>query len=210
MPTRVLDVGAPTLRLHISTEHGKTSPYAALSHCWGSTPILTLKLSNIRTMQIYIDAKALPKTFHDAIDITRRLGLRYLWVDSLCIIQDSIEDWQRESSNMGAIYQNSVCNIAATAAPDGRSGCFFRRNPWLAEQCHAFVDGASGSTDSPERSTKSHIIVPHYQFVAGVLRAPLNNRAWVTQERIMSPRTIHFSKNQIFWECHELVSDLYC
>jgi hypothetical protein len=91
-----------------------------------------LKMTNLNQFIECIDIAELPKTFQDAIEISRRLDIRFLWIDSLCIIQDSKEDWLKESVIMGDIYQHAYCNIAATAAPDGRTGCFLERNPLLA------------------------------------------------------------------------------
>jgi hypothetical protein len=137
---RVLDVGTPSkpsLSLHITEDSSLKSPYITLSHCWGNPKLQIKRLSNANISQFtnLIDDAELPKTFQDAIAIARRLGVRFLWIDSLCIIQDSVEDWVKESSNMGNVYKNSLCNIAATAAPDGRTGCFLQRNPLLARPC---------------------------------------------------------------------------
>jgi hypothetical protein len=67
---------------------------------------------------------ALPLTFEDAIVATRRLGARYIWIDSLCIIQDDPADWERESSSMADVYRNATCNIAASAAHDSNGGLY--------------------------------------------------------------------------------------
>lgn len=65
----------------------------------------------------------LPPLFQDAIIITRQLGLRYLWIDSLCIIQDSLRDWETEAAKMASIYQNSYVTISATDASNGSAKC---------------------------------------------------------------------------------------
>jgi hypothetical protein len=156
-------------------------------------------------MQKSIDIITLSNTFKDAITVTRSLGLRFLWIDSLCIIQDSLEDWATQSAVMGKIYENSICNIAATAAEDGRFGCFFTRNPLFAQPCKAIVRKLEDVKDPSSLSTSLHVIVPQRVW-RGVDRAAINTRAWVVQERILAPRTIHFGQNQLFWECRELVS----
>ena len=92
--------------------------------------------------------------------ITRRLGLRFLWIDSLCIIQDSIENWTHESAMIGLVYSNATCNIAATAAEDSSAGCFFERNPLLAQPCRAKIDSFPG----PVSDSDQYHLVPQSLF----------------------------------------------
>ena len=88
----------------------------------------TLSTQNLETMKQLIPIGGLSKTNRDAILITRRFGIKYLWIDSLCIAQDSEEDWIKESKNMCNVYSNSICNIAASSAQDGRHGCIIDRD----------------------------------------------------------------------------------
>jgi hypothetical protein len=205
MPTRLLDLGLPgqpQLRLSITNETSHRSPYMTLSHCWGQLQIKQLETTNLYALREGIEPEELPKTSQDVIRFTRASGIRYLWIDSLCIIQDSITDWQRESAVMGYVYKNAVCNIAATAAPDGRFGCFFERDPSLILPCRV------QSKSFPNQGSDSELfeLVPNAIWAHNVDDAPLNSRSWVMQERFLSPRIIHCGKNQLFWECRELVS----
>ncbi len=205
LPDRVLDVGTlsqPSLCLHITSESSLRLPYVTLSHCWGKIEIKMLKMANLNQLIECIDIAELPKTFQDAIQISRRLDIRFLWIDSLCIIQDSKEDWLKESVIMGDIYQHAYCNIAATAAPDGRTGCFLERNPLLAQPFRVRIDSYPG----PRSNSSVYSLAPQVFWEQGLLQAPLLQRAWVVQERTLSPRVIHFGKDQLFWECQELVS----
>jgi hypothetical protein len=135
--SRILDVGnvsdAPDVNLCLSDELGHDAKYATLSHCWGGitseVPSLTTRTYKEFFQRIAI--MSLPQTFQDAIQLTRRLGIRYLWIDSLCIIQDSREDWLEQSAVMGDIYQYSYLNIAATKSTDPYGGLFTTRNPVL-------------------------------------------------------------------------------
>ncbi len=102
--------------------------YLTLSHCWGSFMPKRLLKSTLEPMKRSIRFDELSKTFQDALAVTRQLGMRYIWIDSLCIIQDSDEDWRRESAQMGHIYASSHCNLAATSAADGSEGLFFDRD----------------------------------------------------------------------------------
>jgi hypothetical protein len=111
MPTRVLDIGLadkPNLHLHITNSKSPSRPYATLSHYWGKIQIEQLRTDNFDRMCNGIDPSTLTKTFQDAIYITHRLGIRFLWIDSLCIIQDSVSDWAKESSTMGEVYANGI------------------------------------------------------------------------------------------------------
>ncbi|KAE9372587.1 HET-domain-containing protein [Stipitochalara longipes BDJ] len=123
LPTRVVDVGhleSPFIKLYISNgEHGQ---WLTLSHCWGKSHPATTTKSNLNSYCNGIVLSTLPKTFQDAIFITRRLGYKYLWIDSLCIVQDSMLDWQLESVKMNTIYANSVLNLSADAAIDSFEG----------------------------------------------------------------------------------------
>jgi len=124
IPTRVIKVGSegsnPVL---YATEH-ESSPYAALSHCWGSSDILRTTTATIHERKEGISMESLPKTFQDAVIITRKLGIEYLWIDSLCILQDSEEDWNREAAKMALVYSGATVVISADAARSSADGCF--------------------------------------------------------------------------------------
>jgi hypothetical protein len=218
LPSRLLDVGTetqPAVSLRI-TSHAFPEPfptYVTLSHCWGKFRITKLQLANLAAMTAKdgITVDSLPMTFQDAIVATRRLGVRFLWIDSLCIIQDSIEDWAAESSRMGDIYAGGLCNLAATAAtaaPDGRTGCFVNRNPVLARSCRVYIDEESYVRSCKFERPGLYEFVDLDLWSNGILKAPLGRRGWVLQERFMARRALHFGENQLFWECTELVSTL--
>lgn len=197
-PTRLIYVGtsqAPTLHLHISQRATSTEPYVSLSHCWGEIQIKRLLKADIKRMIEYIEIKELPKTFQDAITITRKLGVQYLWIDSLCIIQDSVEDWQSEALTMEDVYRNAQLNIAATGSADGNGGCFVTRDPLLVQSIYVH---ASWNWDPGSYRISNSAVWRH-----GVNRAPLNTRAWVIQERVLAPRILHFGSEQVYWECNE-------
>lgn len=166
-----------------------------LSHRWASTNVIKLVSSNIDSFRQCIPLESLSSTFLDAIRVTRALGLRYLWIDSLCIIQDSLADWEAESAEMASIYRNCVLNIAATGSSDNGGGLFQERNThWVTpSKVHIQYKGHdkvySASLDG--------------LWGKYINRATLNRRAWVLQERLLSPRTLHFAP-QLFWECRRL------
>lgn len=200
LPTRVIDIQGYPHYLHLVIPGGRRAKYVAVSHCWGGhSPLRTTK-STLEEHMKQINLQSLSKTIQDAICVTHSLGIRYLWVDYLCIIQEDDEDFHRESRTMTSIYERASCTIAATAAKDGTEGCF-RRDPSQAlvtVRCDP-DDPASGimyfglQYESHESMVEKNIF-----------NGPLNQRGWVLQEHLFSRRTIHFAADQIYWECDKM------
>ncbi|KAF5875518.1 putative chlorogenic acid esterase precursor protein [Botrytis fragariae] len=138
--------------------------------------------------------KELPKTFCDAIELCMELNIVYIWIDSLCIIQDDEEDWMRESVTMADIYGRCFLNIAASSAIDGSQGCFFSRRD--SPRCRISlrfggdIHALYHCTPITKHPLDSHRV------------CPLESRGWTLQERLLSPRTVHFTREEVFWECH--------
>ncbi|KAF3762905.1 HET-domain-containing protein, partial [Cryphonectria parasitica EP155] len=168
MPTRVIDVGLEGVREPFLFETKgsacKNKPYIALSYCWGwweqHPPMKTVKKdfpefklkANYQEHLEAIKFSHMPKTIQDAVTITRKLGIQYLWVDALCIIQHDAEEWIRESGKMCDVYSNALLTISATQA-----------------------EGSS----------------------------PLAARAWCMQESVLSNRILHYTSDEMMWECNE-------
>ena len=115
--------------------------YVTLSYCWGahSSPLWRTTAGNLAPRHAGFRLEALPTTLQEAVITTRRLGYEYIWIDALCIIQDSVEDWERESAEMGSIYQNSSVTIAATSSADADSQFLNERRITQAEQNHKVI-----------------------------------------------------------------------
>ena len=195
-PEYLVRVTEDSLHLcHTESLHTRPS-YLTLSHRWGKSQIFTLTSHNLSSLLSDIPIQALPKTFQDAIKVTRRMGHSYIWIDSLCIIQDSREHWEKESAIMGDIYRSSAFTIAALGATNGDSGCFKTRNP-LCFQPFKFEAGP-GRYDylSSERERKSFKYTGY-----GTNVEPLHERGWVVQERMLSPRTLFYGSFGLYWEC---------
>ena len=210
LPTRVIDVGSSdgSQGPCLYETGNRRGTYATLSHCWGKSPTLTTNGFTLQERKRGIDLCKASKTFQDAISITRRLGLQYLWIDALCIIQDSNDDWQRESSRMSSIYRDAFFTISATGAPDGQGGCFMKRPALpLASvkiDCH-LSDGSACRVCVRLQTNHSDT----NSFYDDGQAAPVNDRAWCLQERLLSRRILHYGKEQMFWEClnHCLLED---
>ncbi|KAF9468073.1 heterokaryon incompatibility protein-domain-containing protein [Collybia nuda] len=194
-PTYFVDVSPGYLRLCRSIDLPDRPQYLTLSHRWGGSRILKLTTDNLATLLCEIQLSDLPKTFQDAVFITRRLGYRFLWIDSLCIVQDSKEHWETESAIMGDIYRGSSCTIAALGATDADSGCFKSRNPLCFQHCRFELDEGRVVHLVPVRAGGLPFR-PDYGQVE-----PLNERAWAVQERLLSPRTLHYGTYGLDWEC---------
>jgi hypothetical protein len=128
IPTRVIDVCTYMKDVRIHTSNEKTAQYAALSHCWGGPISPMLTSDTLATFENCLPYSDLPANFQDAITITRRLGIQYIWIDSLCIIQDSKQDWEEQSKKMGSIYRNSTITISALASEGSKRGILTSKN----------------------------------------------------------------------------------
>ena len=210
-PARLLDLSNNQLRLIITEETPPNGPYVSLSHCWGSGHYYKLTTSTVDKMKAGFSMSLLSQTFKDAIRATLELGIRYLWIDALCIIQDSKFDWSQEALTMADIYQGAFCNLAATGSADGNGGLFHDRNVNMVPRCIVETDWPESSVQKlrkqPEwgESRKRLYEVRSDGFWRTELeRAPLLQRAWVLQERLLAPRVVHFGARQVLWECFEL------
>ncbi|KAE9380899.1 HET-domain-containing protein [Stipitochalara longipes BDJ] len=199
-PTRVIDVGqadgstAPFL--HVCRD--EVQEWVTLSHCWGQNAPLKTTVESFSEHQRALPSSKLPKLFDDAVLITRKLGYRYLWIDSLCIIQDNKEDWVREASNMGNIYKHCVFMISADYCRDSQESILENHGTdkveYVQQGCYSSKSGfhsvmytCSGGPDDPPTSTV------------------LGSWAWAHQEQVLSPRTLHWTPSQIKWVCRTMI-----
>ena len=142
-----------------------------LSHCWGQTASLVLRKDNFRKFMADISISELPIMYADAIQVTRELGIQYIWVDSLCIIQDSKEDWRHESAQMHQVYSNSYCTIAGAISKNSDEGLFFDRAVSAVSPCKI---SCTWNTNHPE-TFLCYDDSPWIDLEFG----PLYSRAWV-------------------------------
>ena len=200
IPSRLIDVSGDKVCLIERSSLPSRPPYIALSHCWGLEQIITTTMLEIDAFKVAIPQDRCPATFIDAFNITRGLNYAYIWIDSLCILQDSKEDWQKESAMMSKVYGNCVVDLVAAHAKDGRDGCFSKRSPSLVRPCR--IPNPFNTS-----SNNDFIIYPkniHDIHNEQVRDSPIYQRGWILQERLLSPRTVYFGKEQIFWVCEEL------
>lgn len=166
-----------------------------LSHCWGGVVPLRLLHENYNKFLTEIEFSEIPKTFQDAIDATRRLSVQYLWIDSLCIIQDSREDWLHESAKMHHIYQNSYLNLMAAASSNSHGGLYYTsKYPFLSIPFLVPL----GDPHEPKLAWYPHMTAKR----ENLKDLTLFTRGWVMQERVLARRNLIFGK-EIHWECHD-------
>ncbi|KAH9220962.1 heterokaryon incompatibility protein-domain-containing protein [Leptodontidium sp. 2 PMI_412] len=209
LPTRVIDVDGDTLSLYIS-RHEK-EPYAALSHCWGKQLVIQTHKSSLEDRVLDIPWGSLSSTFQDTVTTTRLLGLKYLWIDSLCIIQDDAEDWARESGSMASIYDGAQIVIAASDSSDGHDG-FLKDRPSTNGSKTIFggtnADGESYKIkvrQGDDHRWYGNLLPPRSQVVRD--SSPLFNRGWAFQERLLATRYVQFRSQELVWECR---TSLWC
>ncbi|KAF5257306.1 hypothetical protein FOXYS1_12178 [Fusarium oxysporum] len=187
--------GDPTVKLVNTVGFDVSTRYIALSHRWGAVQPLMLLESLRDTFFKNIPFDTIPPTFQDAIRLANALEVEYIWIDSLCIIQDSKDDWQTEATHMASVYSLAYVTISATAAQDSAAG-LREQHLMLKHPCEIIPSWTGFENQIPPVPVR---IVNRSAFCDAVLAQPLFRRGWVFQEWILSPRTIHVARDQLWW-----------
>ncbi|KAF1809705.1 HET-domain-containing protein [Eremomyces bilateralis CBS 781.70] len=195
LPTRVLDVqGVDSTRVFLCHTANLAGEYIALSYCWGPPPkgIQTTKENLHEHQNAGLLIEDLPPTIRDAIRATQALGIKYLWADRLSIIQDDADDWAREAGRMCNIYEDAALTLSVDDSVSVWDGIFGDQNHanLKYQQLEGYPLLFRGETPHKDLDTD-------YDH-----KAPLHLRAWTLQERLMSRRILHFTSNELVWECN--------
>ncbi|KAK0102050.1 hypothetical protein ONS96_006015 [Cadophora gregata f. sp. sojae] len=200
LPTRLLEIiNQNHVRVVLTKEFQgemSTHSYATLSHCWGTAETLRLLTSNIDQLRWGTNITELPASYQEAIAVCNRFGFRHIWIDSLCIIQDSPEDWRREAMAMKDVYRNSMLNIAAAAAAENTQLSFTDRDA-------STISPLPIDTHWEEQEPAKFHLTNANSYRDEVGSSPLRRRAWVVQEVWLSSRNLYLTKNQLWWKCCE-------
>jgi hypothetical protein len=206
-------VVAPTRLIYVGCEDSKNPPrlvhgqecltdggYVVLSYCWGITPKNAPWLLTTTTIQQFateIPLADLPQTLHDGIMWTRKLGQRYIWIDSMCILQDSEEDWRREAVKMSSIYGSAVMTLVA-ASSSVYGGMSDRRNPLRNSAAGLYIQDRS----LQDGSLQSEVyLLPNGQPRSAPPLPPTDSRGWCYQEDLLSSRLVKMTQRSVFWQC---------
>lgn len=207
LPTRILDLGdqeAPDIRLFVPNECA-AAKYAALSYCWGRSNHFVLTSDTVKDLQNGLHISQLPQTLQDAVRVTREIGLRYLWIDALCIIQgqdrEAITDWNIEVSKMDTVYKNAFVTISAAAAPTASCGLF--------DGSHCDLPFVSSWTASGLRKVALWARATWRNHDPGFHTEPVNSRAWTFQENMFSSRVLFYTSFGLLWKCKREITWVY-
>lgn len=219
-PTRLVEIlSNDTWRVIRSDSQSfkPTQGYLTLSHRWGDGDFARLTAQNLSAFETGQPMTVLRKIFQHALLAAQNIGIPYVWIDSLCIIQDGDggADWRHESVLMAEVYSNSRCNLSADWGDD-YNGLFFERDPPFDKPFSTNLrfkwsnhpwqgDGVLSETRTSQYDVPSYIMYVD-SFTEDVMEAPLNRRGWVVQERMLAPRVLHFSPSQVSWECGQRLS----
>ncbi|KAG7417729.1 hypothetical protein Forpe1208_v005149 [Fusarium oxysporum f. sp. rapae] len=213
-PTRLIDVDTndPSIVRLITTAedlHKDFIPkYLTLSYCWGSTnEHAKTTRATIAARREGIAVHSLPKTIQDAIQLTRLLKFRYLWIDAICIIQSDLDDvylddWNEEAPRIGSYYLHSKCLISASAASDSSQGLF------VEQTARRYPLRTCALALKNEKQEYICLSVPRSSPSEDWSAEPLRSRGWCLQEAVLSPRILHWSKHALIFQCHGTTKSL--
>jgi hypothetical protein len=192
LPSRLLDVSSTnTIRL-VEVKTLRDACYLALSHCWGeSKQQYETTGATLSDRFAGFQLNSLSRSYRDAVTITQNLGFDYLWIDSLCIVQDDVNEWHTESSNMGDIFKNAFCTLFAHCSRGDNEGFLLSA---LRSRALIYLG---------QRSSQKFLACPIANLDADVTHSNLCSRGWVLQERFLSTRILHFTPGMLYFETAE-------
>ena len=206
MPTRILELGdesSQNWRVCMQVEDGvELGVYATISYRWGDEPFIKLTKQLLPDFRVPKPISELPQLFQDAMTMTRRLGYQYLWIDALCIIQDSNEEFRAEIESMAEIYSNSAVNIIAATCKNPFESLFKPRD---FAGCHVGRFWPSWVTNNSFFSKLVDIdsIMEIYCIEREIQTAETSQRGWILQEMVLPPRRLYFLHSQLYCCCRE-------
>ncbi|KAF4628403.1 hypothetical protein G7Y89_g9746 [Cudoniella acicularis] len=219
LPTRLVDIGGFVDDIHhprlvITSEmqpkssEDRVTKYIALSYCWGpvdgTTKLLKTTRKTIGSRTQKIELETMPQTFQDAVLVARTLGIQYLWIDSLCIIQDNSRDWQIESSKMPEVFSNAYLTLIAASASNCNDSFLSRRIPRLSCTVSLTLSQDSGAPISGQFSLRFRHRWNTTDKMAEISGSKWVTRGWTFQEERLARRVLMFGEKKFFFDCRTL------
>ncbi|KAF2215917.1 hypothetical protein CERZMDRAFT_35063, partial [Cercospora zeae-maydis SCOH1-5] len=174
--------------------------YMTMSHRWFPDALTLLSKETLPRFREEIPIQNLKTSVRNAMHVAKRLGVPYLWVDSLCIVQDDPDELGSEIMAMNQVYGNSFCNLSAASEKNSATGLFFERDP---RNCTTYSIPLNLSDTLPLAPVQHSISVSWDVCATELGESSLGSRAWVFQERILSRRNLFFCQRELHWECRE-------
>lgn len=206
-PSRLIELRDFDMCLISPTKDKTSGAFVALSYCWGHNPnFLRLTVANLPELSAGISYETLPIAFQEAMRLARSLTIKYIWIDSLCIIQSgpgSAEDWASESRKMKDVYSSCILNISMSSSSNPHDSCLSPLAPHVTYPFEVDTTKIISVTYGEHRDETCVVYDPQY-FPEALNKLPLGQRAWALQERLLSPRVLSFGMGEIFWDCKEL------
>ena len=210
-PKRLIEITNPETPFLVDSSSIKDCQYATLSYKWedqSANPYTTMK-DNINSHYNSIPFKALPSTIRQTMLVTKQLGLRYLWIDRLCLIQDSAADKDSEIPRMGDIYRGSTLTLYAWAADDAQQGLSVDRDPRWVKPCRLPLRVTFGSDVKPCRRPLPETSENNEMsgFIWARTTVPpsrtsvMKSRGWILQEQRLAVRKLLFGHRELCWDC---------
>jgi hypothetical protein len=194
-PARLLEVGESAVKLRETHEIGQAQ-WCALSYVWGGDQLVKTTKGSLADHHQGIALDRLPQALRDAVQVCRGLGVLYIWIDALCIVQDDVGDLRRELSHMAEIYQHAIATISAASSTKADDGFLFRRGHWYHECPPIHLQAL---TESGQR-------VAAFAYERRLWENDsINWRAWTYQERMLSPRVLAYRNTVLEWNCRTRV-----
>lgn len=173
----------------VDSSSAVSSSYVALSYCWGGNITMKCTTSNINDLRNGVNLTELPRTIREAINLTTKLALKYIWVDVLCIIQDDKSDWEREAKKMGTIYENAYLTVAAACSSSSEQGFMLpqtEKMPFRVNLCD---------------SNGNPVVIGMRKIlrcgIHGSRSDPWHHRGWTLQEGLLSTRLVSYTSKEI-------------
>ncbi|KAG9201944.1 hypothetical protein G6514_005139 [Epicoccum nigrum] len=199
LPKRILDISTDQYRL-VEPDEEEKAPYATLSYSWGGKRFFKTTIESYERLKCGFEKEELPIAFQEAALVARSLNIGFIWIDSLCIIQDDVDDWEEQAAQMGQIFEFAAITIAASLSSSPFDSLFTKRDTKY-EGFELYDDLKSTDDNVVFKARRKTVFGIHAKTGRSKDVDPLDTRAWGLQEKLLSSRLIAFTGAEIQWTC---------